>query len=101
MCATPVGCVWAESLDVDEQVTLKDIVALFVLLGRLLGDLLITTGTGQYTDQAQDREESRNDTCVFPAEGGAALDAVDISDGVLAGGHGSFAGLAFDNVYPG
>lgn len=64
-----------QSLDVDEQVALEDIFAFLILLGRLLCDL------------------------VFPTEGGAALAAVDISDGMLASGHGPIAGLTFHYIY--
>lgn len=39
------------------------------------------------------------DTHVFPTEGGAALAAVDISDGMLASGHGPIAGLTFHYIY--
>lgn len=63
------------SLDIDEEVSLKDEVTFLVLLRRLLGYL------------------------VFPAECGTALDTVDISNGVLTSGHSAFTCFAFDNVY--
>jgi hypothetical protein len=38
---------------------------------------------------------------IFPAQSSAALDAVDVSDSVVASGHWAVAGFTFDDIHAG
>jgi len=40
----------------------------------------------------------RSKTDVFPTQCSIAFDAIDVSDGVLSGGHWTIIGFAFDDV---